>query len=122
MDSSGLTSLSPGLIWALPAEFFETRGQDLARTSLTCQDERPRACRENFPSAQTTVWAREIWWLWRPEMLEPSLSSSSSLALNEAGVSPHEGDKSKGKASTKQRTRPPLGSETQARVTQRQSL
>lgn len=55
-------------------------------------------------------------------MLEPSLRSSSLLALNEARVSPHEGDESKGKASTKQRPRPLLGSETQARVTQRQSL
>lgn len=55
-------------------------------------------------------------------MLEPSLGSSSLLALNEARVSPHEGDKSKGKASTKQRPRPPLGSETQARVTRKQSL
>lgn len=26
VDSSGFTSLGPGLVWALPAEFSETRG------------------------------------------------------------------------------------------------
>lgn len=45
-----------------------------------------------------------------------SSSGSSMMALDEARMSPHEDGKSRGKASTTQRPRPPLRSETQARA------
>lgn len=81
--------------------------------SLTCQDERLRAWRKKFPSAQTTAWARD---LVSPETRDVKSQTPAAAAwwLLGGRGNPHKDGQSAGKSL--------LSSETQIRVSPGQLL